>query len=68
MKSHTIQQLIPRMQSILLAVATQKNTIAEFKDNAWRQLDDLNLGRQGHGSISFGVQTIVIGGNTSGGE
>jgi len=39
------------------------NTIAEFKNNQWRQLGNpLSLGRRYHGSITVGDQTMVIGG------
>ena len=36
--------------------------IAEYKDNAWRQLGTLTKGRYIHGSISFGDETMIIGG------
>ena len=39
-------------------------TIAEFKNGLWRQLGDLAQGRHGHGSISVGQQTIIVGGIT----
>ena len=45
-----------------------QDIVAEFKDNAWRQLDNLNLGRNGHGSITVGGQTMIVGGYTTGGE
>ena len=39
-----------------------KNVIAEFKNDQWTQLDDLNTGRYYHGSITIGTQTMIIGG------
>ena len=39
-----------------------KNIVAEFKDDQWRRLEDLNQGREGHGSITIGGQTMIIGG------
>ena len=39
-----------------------ENVIAEFKNDQWRQLDDLNTGRYRHGSISIGTETMIIGG------
>ena len=41
-------------------------TIAEFKNDRWRKLGDLTHGRQVHGSISVGQQTMVVGGNCAG--
>jgi len=38
--------------------------IAEFKNNSWRQLGTLTKGRDSHGSISLGDETMVIGGYT----
>ena len=46
----------------------QKSIVAEFKDNQWNQLASLNKGRHGHGSLSVGDQTIIIGGYTESGE
>ena len=43
------------------------STIAEFKKDRWRKLDDLAQGRNYHGSISIGYQTMVVGGSTSSG-
>ena len=42
-------------------------TIAEFKNDRWRKLGDLTKGRQLHGSISVGRQTMVVGGSTNSG-
>ena len=39
--------------------------IAEFKNNSWRQIGTLAMGRKGHGSITFNDETMVIGGETS---
>ena len=40
-------------------------TIAEFKNDRWRNLGDLTQGRYYHGSISIGQKTMVIGGYTA---
>ena len=40
------------------------NVIAEFKNDQWNELDDLNIGRYRHGSITIGSQTMIIGGYT----
>ena len=37
--------------------------IAEFKNDAWRQLGTLTKGRYGHGSITLGAETMIIGGS-----
>ena len=39
-----------------------KNIVAVFKNDQWRKLDNLNQGRNGHASITIGVQTIILGG------
>ena len=39
----------------------QSSTIAEFKNDQWRKLGDLIQGRQRHGSISIGQQTMIVG-------
>ena len=39
-------------------------TIAEFKNNQWRKIGDLTQGRNNHGSISVGLRTMVVGGDT----
>ena len=39
-----------------------KNLVAEFKNDEWRQLDDLIQGRFFHGSITIESQTMVAGG------
>ena len=39
-----------------------KDIVAEFKKDQWRRLADLNQGRYGHGSITIGGETMIIGG------
>ena len=39
-----------------------EDVIAEFKNDAWRQLGTLARGRYRHGSITLGDETMVIGG------
>ena len=39
-------------------------TIAEFKNDRWRNLGDLTQGRYYHGSISIGQKTMLVGGRT----
>ena len=46
--------------------SSSSRTIAQFKDNEWVKIGDLNQGRRGHGSITVGLQTIIIGGKMSG--
>ena len=36
--------------------------VAEFKNDQWRRLADLNQGRRNHGSITIGGETMIIGG------
>ena len=43
-------------------------TIAEFRNNQWRNLGSLTKGRYYHGSITVGQETMIIGGNTSDGS
>ena len=38
------------------------DTIAEFRDNQWRNLGSLTKGRRYHGSITIGQETMIIGG------
>ena len=38
------------------------NIVAEFKNDQWGRLADLKQGRDGHGSITIGGQTMIIGG------
>ena len=42
-----------------------REVIAEFKNDSWRQLGTLTKGRERHGSISLGDETMVIGGYSS---
>ena len=42
-----------------------RDIIAEFKNGAWSQFGTLAKGRAWHGSISFGNQFMVIGGESS---
>ena len=51
---------------MVFAEALQVYIIAQFKDNQWSKVGDLSQGRQYHGSISVGTETMVIGGYTSG--
>ena len=46
------------------------DVIAKFENNNWSLYGNLQKARSGHGSITYGTQTIVIGGWTdaSGGE
>ena len=46
----------------IIGGAYTKNIVAEFKNDQWRRLADLNQGRWGHGSITIGGQTMIIGG------
>ena len=39
-----------------------KDIVAEFKNDQWRRLANLNQGRLGHGSITVEGQTMIIGG------
>ena len=38
------------------------NVVAEFRNDQWTQLYDLNKGRSIHGSITVGAQTMIVGG------
>ena len=40
-----------------------ENLVAEFRNDQWAQLDDLNKGRAGHGSITVGARTMIVGGS-----
>ena len=42
-----------------------REDVAEFKNDAWRQLGTLTKGRYNHGSISLGTEMMVIGGVSS---
>ena len=39
-----------------------QDIVAEFKNDQWHRLDNLNQGRWLHGSITIGGQTMIIGG------
>merc|ERR1719197_165069 len=39
-----------------------KKIVAQFKNDQWRRLADLNQGRERHGSITIGGETMIIGG------
>ena len=39
-----------------------QNIVAQFKNDQWHRLADLNQGRYNHGSIIIGGQTMIIGG------
>ena len=41
-----------------------KENIAEFKNDAWRQLGTLTKPRFGHASISLDGETMIIGGES----
>ena len=45
----------------------QSTTIAEYKNDQWRILGDLIQGRNIHGSISIGQQTMILGGRAKNG-
>ena len=40
----------------------KRHVVAEFKNDHWRRLANLNQGRGSHGSITIGGQTMIIGG------
>ena len=46
----------------IIGSLSTKNIVAEFKNDQWRRLADLNQGRHSHGSITIGGQTMIIGG------
>ena len=45
-----------------------QNIVAQYNDNIWQKLNNLNTGRYGHGSILIEDKTLIIGGwaNTGG--
>ena len=43
-----------------------KDIVAEFKNDQWRRLANLNQGRREHGSITIEGQTMIIGGYFNG--
>ena len=44
---------------------TTGNIVAEFRDYKWKHVADLKQARSRHSSITFGSQTIIIGGEHS---
>ena len=42
-----------------------RDVIAEFKNDAWRNLGSLVKPRDSHGSISLNGETMIIGGYTN---
>ena len=45
--------------------ASYSTTIAQFKNFQWSKVGDLTQGRRGHGSVSVGTETMMIGGSVS---
>ena len=39
-----------------------QNLVAEFRNDEWAKLDDLNKARYLHGSITVGTRTMIVGG------
>ena len=46
----------------------RSSTIAEFKNDQWRNLGDLQQARYSHGAIKVGSLTYIIGGVSSDGS
>ena len=46
----------------IIGGAHTQDIVAEFKNNQWHRLANLNQGRYLHGSITIGGQTMIIGG------
>lgn len=46
----------------ILGGATTQNIIAEYKDDQWRHLGNLNHGRYHHGSITIQDKIMIVGG------
>ena len=44
------------------------DAIAKFEKNNWSLYGNLQKPRDGHGSLTYGTQTIVIGGETNQGS
>ena len=38
------------------------STVAEFKNEEWAKLGQLNQARSGHNSILFGSEVLIVGG------
>ena len=43
------------------------STIAEYKDGSWKNVGNLAQARHGHGAITSGSVTMVVGGQPNGG-
>ena len=54
--------------AFIIGGITAYNTIAEFRNNQWRNLGSLTKGRAYHGSIAIGQETMIIGGYTPDGS
>ena len=44
------------------------STIAEYKDGTWQKKGDLAQARYGHGAITSGSTTMVVGGDPNSGS
>ena len=51
----------------IIGGAYDKDIIAEFRGNSWRQMGTLAKGRYSHGSITLNGETMIIGGAAAGG-
>ena len=40
--------------------------VAEFRNGRWARLKDLAKGKYGHGAITVGTQTMIVGGDPDG--
>ena len=45
-----------------------RKLVADFRDDQWTQLEDLNKGRSYHASITIGIRTMIVGGYYYAGE
>ena len=66
--SYSTTQTLDSVYIIGGYVTQNTGIVAEFNDNQWRQLDNLNQPRAEHGSITVGDQTMIIGGFYTDGE
>ena len=64
----TITQLPLPEAAYIIGGGNSYDIIAEYKDNAWRQLGTLTKGRYIHRSISLGDETMIIGGYSNDGR
>ena len=48
----------------LITENSWSDMVAQFKNGQWSRLANLNQGRMGHGAITIGAETMVIGGDT----